>query len=681
MTNRFLVIDYETRSACDITKSGAFEYAAHESTEILCAAFVVGTKAELKTAPVRLWSPIVPGTAQYFSQILRELRNPETQLVAHNALFEQVVTRFCFGRKLMPSRPELQNIHPSRWVCTASLARSHGLPGKLALAGEALGLSEQKDNEGHRLMLKLSKPRRLTEKQLFDTWDGSEDYQRLFNYCEQDVRAEVDLFLSLPDLPAKERKLWVMDQEMNLRGFEVDRGLAQNASRLIGEESVRLTREISHLTAGAVSAPTQRARILKWLEGQGVQIANLQAKTVRDTLREGRLSSDVLRVLEIREELSRSSTAKYDAFLARSAFDGRARDNLIFFGAHTGRSSGTGVQPQNLPRGTLGQADVEAAIPLIAHEDFNLVRDLYPSPMQLLASMLRSVITAPEGKLLYVGDFATIEVRVLFWLCGHEAGLAAFRRGEDLYLQAASQIYGRDLRDLKAAYDAGEAKAKLQRQLGKTVVLGAGFGIGAKKFKMACDAQGIEVSEDLASRAVQGYRKLHWPVPAFWKASEQAAIAAVRNPGRRFRAGKIVYGTDGRFLTAELPIGRKLHYLEPKVEIENSIYGPRPKLSYRSVNPVTRKFEREGQWGGVLVENSVQAVARDCLMEALLALDATGAFTPILTVHDEIVCEGSGGKFQDADLDLFTSTMSRVPTWAEGLPMRVEVWKGKRYRK
>src|SRR5690606_35648266 len=377
MNERFLVLDYETFSEHDLKKAGAFEYAVHKSTEILCAGYAIGTCEELKNAEVKLWSPIETFRDKYganFGPLLHGLMDPSITIVAHNALFEQVITRFVFGMKYMYSKKYLQQIPIERWVCTAALARSIGIPGKLEHANAALNLFHQKDKEGHRLMLKLSKPRRPSKKDPSTRHTKKEEYERLFEYCVQDVRSEIDLFLNLPPLPEKERKFWVIDQRMNLEGFKVDRQLVRGALKLMSQETSKLDSKMQSITNGQVSSARQRDAVLKFLKSEGVIMPDLQAGTVRDALADERLSniSDVAqKVLEIREAASKSSTAKYQAFEIRSRFDGRARDNTIFFGAHTGRQSGTGLQPQNLFKTVIEQEDLEAALPLIQRADYH----------------------------------------------------------------------------------------------------------------------------------------------------------------------------------------------------------------------------------------------------------------------------------------------------------------------
>lgn len=674
---KYLVLDYETYSECDLKKAGAFEYSVHKTTEILCVSYAIGTKEDLKTTPVFTWSPSSKDdNAHIRLRVLAfALKDPTIEIVAHNALFEQVITKNVLSRY---TKEPIKEIPVSRWHCTAAMSRAIGIPGKLELAGEALNLFNQKDKEGHRLMLKLSKPKKASKKDPSLRHTDEADMKRLIEYCVQDVRSEIDLFLTLPPLHPKEREIWLLNQKMNLNGFAVDRALVKGALKLIAKETKSMDAEIKKLSNGRIESARQRDEVLKLLKAKGLVLPNLQSKTVKDILAEGEVQGDVKRILEIRDLVSKSSTAKYSAFEIRSRHDGRARDNTIYFGAHTGRESGTGLQPTNLFKTVLPQADLEAAIPLIQRADYHAIKALFPRPMDLYASALRSCIVAKDGHTLDVGDFATIEVRVLFWLCGNTKGLEAMAQGRDLYIEMAAYIYKVDPKKLYELVKANDPKAKKMRQLGKTVVLGAGFGIGAKKFFQSCLAQGIDISEAMAKVAVDTYRNVHARVPYFWKNIEKAAIMAVKSPGKKFKIGFLVWEKTGDFLTCELPMGRKFHYFKPQVKTEMGLYGESQKLTYMNFNSVTRKFERQTSWGGILTENVVQAVARDFLMESLLNMDKGGIHEPILPVHDEAVAERKEGV---SSVESFEKLMAQVPSWAVGFPLKVEAWSENRYRK
>lgn len=681
---QYLILDYETFSECDLKKAGAWEYSMHPSTEILCVGFKTGTKETLREAPVQLYVPSGDaGTEGAFSNFYQALRNPDVHLVAHNAFFEQVITRNVFGKKLMYSRPELQTIPIERWTCTAATARSFGLPGKLEQVGLALKLTNQKDMEGHRAMLKLSKTRKFSKKNpldFHDTETAETDYESLYLYCMMDIDTETELFLKLPSMTEREREFWILDQKINMRGFHVDRELVTKALPQIAKESKRLDGRVKEMTAGHLNSTRQVAKLKAYLKKLGCDMENLQGDTIRDRLKLGGLDPQAAELLDIRQSSGRSSTSKYTAFEMRSRTDGRARDNLMFYGAHTGRQSGTGLQPQNLFTRTFSQDEVEWAIELVKAGDTEAIEAFFGRPMDVYASLLRSCIVAAPGKVLNVGDFSKVEVCVLFWLAGHTKGIHALNNGIDLYIQMASVIYNLPVDVITKRYKAGEVVALLMRQLGKQTVLGAGFGIGVggEKFLATAQSYGMDIDLRLAQKSVRAYRDLHRPIPIFWSNLEAAAVRAMREPGKRFKIGKLVWQRKGSFLTCQLPIGRKLYYYKPQLRMVPTMYGDKPTLTYWGVDSVTKKFVRQKTWGGKLTENVVQAVARDLLWEATEEVENYTGSDVIVTVHDELIGESDPG---EKHLQDFLTGMGKAPVWAEGLPIQVEGWQAERYRK
>lgn len=690
----FCVLDYETFSEADLKKVGGWEYSVHPSTEILCAAYRIGTRESLREEKTRLWLPSKSDTD--FAGLLQSLRKPDIELVAHNAGFEQMITRNVFGPKYMRSKlAELQSIPIERWHCTAVMSRSIGLPGNLEGAGAALRLPVQKDKEGHKLMLKLSKPRKPTKKDPATRIVDAALYQRLAEYCIRDVDTEVELFLRLPALHPKERRFWVLNQKMNQRGFAVDRKLATQALRLIAHESRRMDARISELTGGALDSARQRDATLKWLKANGVSLPNLQAGTVKEWLIKHQSRKDkAAEILRIRDAISRSSTAKYAGFEMRSRSDGRARDNTLFFGAHTGRDAGTGgIQPQNLFKSVFKhQEDVDAGVELMKAGDRHAIEAIFDKPMELYASALRGCIIAPKGKTLMTGDFATIEVRVLFWLAGEKYGLKQIMDGVDLYCEMAGKIYNRDPKEIKRLYKAGDKEASLMRQLGKQTVLGAGFGIGigGEKFQKAAKQYGMDISLELAQSAVRAYREMYPRIQAFWYSIEEAAKTAVSKPGFvvTMKNG-LVWQLEGRRLTCKLPSGRKISYFRPSLKVPSSLKFNKhliahPQLHYYSVLSPSKVFGETSSWGGKLTENCVQAVARDCLYESLDLIERDGKRLPVLAVHDEIVSEHDSltqPENAEGELSDFLNLMGRCPDWAQGLPVKCEGWAERRYRK
>lgn len=656
----FLILDFETYSVANLKKCGATEYARHPSTEILCMGYLWGSREYLEKATARC-------SETYGLKSLAE--TDRVYFVAHNAGFERAICKYVLGL----------DVPLSRWICTAALARSHGLPGKLEDAALALNLKHQKDSEGHRLMLQMSKPKRPSKKDPSTRYHDPERLTRLMNYCRQDVEVEKELFLKLPPLHPVERKFWFLDQKVNERGFGVDRKLVKNALGLIARETKRNDEEAYRLTDGQVFSTRQTEATISFLnQEEGLPIPNLQAHTVREALIQN-IPPKARRLLELRKNGSRSSTAKYQAFEIRSRTDGRARDNTIFFGAHTGRQSGTGLQPQNLFKTVLPQKDVEVGVDLIRSGDRHAIEALFSFPMDLYASTLRSCIIAAPRHVLDVGDFATIEVRVLFWLAAHKKGLDALTSGKDLYVEMAAHIYGLDPQILSVQHQKGDKGAFQKRQLGKQAVLGAGYGIGigGEKFQATCAKYGIEITQDLASNSVRAYRELHFPIPLFWDHLERGAILALENPGKIYTLRKLSFERSDSWLFVHLPSGRRLKYFQPRIDRTRGLYGERLQLSYMGVKSPSKKWGRISTWGGKLAENVVQAVSADLLFEALGRLEKSGS-KPVLAVHDEIVAERKEGKGSTQE---FIRTMSEVPKWAEGLPLKVEGWSAQRYRK
>jgi DNA polymerase len=581
----------------------------------------------------------------------------------------------------MRSKPELTRIPVERWHCTAAMARSIGIPGSLEGAGAALGLKAQKDKEGHKLMLKLSKPKRPSKSDPSTRHTDPELIRRLAEYCVRDVDAETELFLKLPSLHPKERRFWVLNQKMNLRGFPVDRKLAKGALKLIAYETAKFEKQMHAITSGAVNSARQRDAVLKYMRREGMVLPNLRAQTVREALERGEFPTERAKtILEIRDAIGRSSTAKYRAFEIRSRHDGRARDNTVFFGAHTGRDAGAGLQPQNLFKRVMGQDEVNLGLELMRREDRHAIEALFEKPMDLYASALRGCIIASPEHVLEVGDFATIEVRVLFWLAGHQKGLDALASGRDLYCEMAGRIFRCDPEKIRKLYKAEDTDGIFKRQLGKQTVLGGGFGIGVngEKFQATCKQYDMDIEIELAKRAVRAYREEHPRIPVFWTNIERAAVMACQNPGKRYKLGFLIWERQGDFLTCTLPIGRKLSYYKPKLELVRTPYGDKPRLSYLGLRSPSKTFGRISTWGGKLTENCVQAIARDLLYEVLLRLEESGKRAPVLAVHDEIVAER---KKEACSLSEFINTMAKAPEWAKGLPVKVEGWCEERYRK
>jgi len=647
-----IYIDFETRSEVDIKKSGAWVYSLHPSTEILCMA------VKQYDSEVYLLKPEELDLNKPSTLTLPSVIRCGTLVEAHNAFFEKAI-----WQNIMVKRYGWPEIKPEQWRCSASVAAYHALPRSLGGAGKILGLSTIKDDEGKRVMLQLSKPKPRVGG-FFEQQEYPEKFQTLYDYCKSDVEAEYAIANKLGGLPNRELKVWQLDQKINERGVHIDIDAVNKSLKILGEYSEKLEKELDILTEGKITTVGQRARILEWCKERGEELSGLTKADVEQALKTVK-DAKVKRVLEIRQALSKTSTAKYEAMKNSCAPDGRIRDVLMYHGASTGRWSGKLVQFQNLPRGNI--KDMATAIKLIKQGSASSIEMLTDDVMGFMSSAIRGMVCAPQGKKLLVADFAAIEARVLGWLAGSEKMLNQFRNGEDLYKDMASKIYRVDVKDITAE----------QRQLGKAAILGAGYGMGAPKFYETCLSWGIKVHEGLAKTAINTYRQTYHHVRQLWYDQEKAAHTAVRT-GNRVECGKTIWFMQDDFLKCQLPSGRCLHYYKPELKMKQNDWGESMELSYLAEK--MGKAFRNGTYGGKLVENITQAVARDLMADAMLRIEDEG-FNIVLSVHDELVAEVPQQTTLQNPLERFCNLMAATPNWAKDCPVAAEGWEGINYKK
>ena len=622
-------IDFESRSQCDIWTTGAYRYAEDPSTEVLCLAWAIDN------------SPIqgVIGKHGLLTALdtLNTLIRSGAEFHAHNAFFE----RSMWKHKLVPIG--FLPIPIVSWRDTAAKVSAHALPRQLEKAALALGCKSQKDMEGNKLMRALC------------TTTGpipQEKLERLLLYCKRDVETEREIDTKLPDLIPSEQRVWCMDQYINDTGVTIDTQAVQNAITLADQESKMLNKELFQLTGGLINAGTQTIAIKNFLERKGVVLPNMQKSTVKQAIQNA--GGDTLRILQLRQQLSLTSIAKYSALASAVCADGRVRDTLIYHGASTGRWTGKLVQVQNLVKATIKPSDIDVAIRILRDrpDGFSCVYDT----LATLSSCIRGMFVPSAGKSMFITDFAAIEARVVMWLAGETGGLKMFAERDenpevpDIYVRMAAMI-----------------SPNATRQLGKQTVLGCGFGMGVKKFIETCEKYEVPITDELANRAVSTYRKTFSAVPRFWYALEDAAKKCVTS-GKPVQCGKVSWKMEGEFLRMVLPSGRTLAYHHPKINVEG-------ELTYLAVNSLTNHYEVEHNWGGGLVENATQAVARDIMVESMFRILKAG-HTILFTVHDELVTECK----EDTEANVVT-IIRQVPTWAQGCPINAECKKVRRYQK
>lgn len=676
----FAVIDFETFSEADLKSVGAFEYSKHPSTEILVVAWKIGTRKELSEGRGKtgVYFPYEwdIGYTSDFKTFLQIMLDGNIKLVAHNAFFEQCISRNIFAERLMYSKEhELkEKLKPSRFIDTMAQAKMMSFPGRLELAAKHAGLKNQKDMEGNRLTLKWAKPRKPTKHNPSTRHDCPKEFKRIVEYCIRDIEVEVELFCKLPMLPKSEQRLWVLDQQINMRGVKVDRKMVKKLLSLIDEEESRLLGEIKEETYGEIDSLNKFDAILSYFESEGHKLPNFDKEAVAKALENEDIVGTPRRILEIRQELGQSSLKKLPKFESQSRFDGRLRGQFVYSGAaQTGRWAGRDCQLQNLYRPNIKGREYDFFCDVFKKEDAATIYQLYGSILKTMPSAIRGCIVAEKGHVLHVADYNAIEPRVLFWLSGEEEGLSAFRDKRPIYEEMAAMIFNNSLTGIQEL-----GKESFERFIGKQSVIGFGYQMGAPTFcKQNEKLIGRPIPKNLGERAKTSYRAKYKKVVKLWAALEKAAIAAVQRPGTPFETNMVTYIVEGDFLRCYLPSGRAIAYHRPHVKYEEAPWGDMmPKLCFYGESKVS--WVRMTTYGGSLAENITQAVSRDLLANAMFNVRKEG-FKPVLHAHDELGSESKIGS--GLTQEFYESLMLDLPRWAEGLPVAVEGYEAVRYRK
>jgi DNA polymerase len=646
---RDLHLDFETYCDLDLRKVGIHQYVNHASFRVLAVAWKLDGQTTRKAYLARYAPP------QWVPHDLRQaLQNPDVQGHAWNAAFETAV----LGR--------LGVFVANPLSCTMQRALAYGLPGRLETAAAALGTARQKDMAGHRLMLKMSRPLKPGA----PAWTVA-DFQTLAAYCAADVEAEAAISAVIPELPADEAELSRLDAAMNTGGALGVDLLRVSHLKTVAEAAEKVdAARCAVLTGGAVTSPgTQTARVLAWLEAQGVTLPDTQRATIEDALRgiPKRMADSKLQrmceVLEIRLRMARASTRKLQRMVDMSdGYDNALRGQFQFCGAgRTGRWSGRGVQVQNLPRVPKGFSPdlfVDMAGRASVHKEEALLDALASAPvLDCVSWSLRSCLKATDdAKILWSFDFSQIEARVLAWLAGQQDVLGVFASGADVYVWAASQFGSTD------------------RQLGKVLILALGFGMGAIKLReTAFKNYGVELTASQAERFKTEWRAANARITQFWAEMDFAAKSAVLNLRQVYAVGGsgVAFQCTSKTLQMRLPSGRVLYYHAPRLDQATG------SLVYWG-SEVGGRWVEQRTWGGKLAENATQAVARDIMAEAMLRGWRRAALVPCMTVHDELVYAVTD-KATTADLQGLEALMLEPPPWAGGLPLAGENKSMRRY--
>lgn len=612
---RTLYLDTESRCALDIRKTNAYRYVEHPSFRLLMIAYA------LDNEPVRL----VDDPADLYD-VVQELVDGAVdgryRLLAHNSGFDRVAISSFLGM------PVGSYLDPELWYDSMVRAANAGYPQGLDKLGKALGV-KPKDSAGTLLINTFSKPNRKGEWN--DRHSHPEKWADFGAYCVNDVETMREACQWLPDQSPQERAVWLADQRINDRGVRVDVPMAHAAIQAATENKASARSEVIALTG--VENPGSVQQLLTWFSEQGREIGDLRADTVKEQLTIPELPADQRRVLELRQELALSASAKYDACVNQVNSDGRLRGQTRYYGAHTGRWGGRGVQLQNLPRASLGDREPLALV--------DLMNGLGATPNELKA-LVRPLLLGP----LTVVDYSAIEARVLAWLAGEQWVLDAFRNGQDLYVETARRF--------------GEG---FTRQHGKVTVLALGYGgsVGALR------NMGAQGTDDELLPLVRLWRNANPKIRQYWYdlwdafryGGEAGPVKVHRSKGIR----NVVLPSGREIVYRGIHRGTQSYYNEETGETET--------------REVTKFHHPTGKvptlWHGTVAENVTQAVARDLLAYSLPELEKLAVPT-VAHVHDEIVVEGDY-------LEIVCDVMTKNPPWADGLPLNVDGKLRQRYTK
>lgn len=655
-----LSIDIETKSSEDIKSVGAYKYARAEDFEILLFAYKVDdtdTKIIDFTA-----------TEKIPEEIISALSDKSVIKHAYNASFEW----YCLNITGIKTPID-------QWRCTMIHAMYCGYPAGLGATGEAIGIPEdkQKLKEGKALINYFCKPCKPTKVNGGRTWNLPEHdpikWSNFKRYCIQDVEAEyiIGEALKLYPVPLSEEIQWQYDTLMNARGARVDTKLIEGSNYVDENIKAQLTKKAKELTG--LSNPNSTSQLLAWLRSNGIDVDNTTKATVQDLL-DGDLPSNIRRVLELRQQLGKSSVAKYKKMVETLCDDDRIRGLSQFYGASaTGRWAGRLVQIQNLPRNSMKTLDVARKAVISKNIDF--LKMVYTNIPDVLSQLVRTAFIPSEGNKLVVADFSAIEARVIAWLAGETWVNEVFATHGKIYEATASNMFHVPFEKIKK----GNPEYSL-RQKGKVATLALGYqgGVGAL---IAMNAVKMGIPEDELPDIVNRWRRANPNIVGLWSAVDKALINVIStaepqviHKGVRFEfIGDNTY--NQRFLTVELPSGRKLYYADPRIVEGGSRFG-NDAVFYKSLNQTTKKYELTATYGGKMTENIVQAIARDCLAETLTRLN-NEKLNYIFHVHDEVIIDAS----KDLTVDYVCDLMSEPIQWAKGLVLRAAGFESEYYMK
>jgi DNA polymerase len=704
-------LDYESRSLADLPKVGAFRYANDPSTMILCAAIAEGDNEPL------IWRCDQTPSKEVVSMLRSVSQNPnDTLIYAHNAQFEFAISEALWEKTFHLPKPQLH-----QWRCTAAMGRRAALPSSLKRLAEALKLIQQKDDKGADLIRKFSIPQKKTGK-FIEPEDEPGAFQAFVDYCIQDVRVEKEIHKKLHsfELTGFPLQTFLLDLKINARGFPVNLDALRKADKLVQKESEKLTEEFRALTG---INPTQGEKFKEWLAERGSPLANLKAETLEEILEDVEFdeNSEVGRALTLKKRIGFASLKKIKTMLACAGpHDNRVRGTLTYHGAGTGRWSASLVQPQNFKRPATYMESLSglAYDNIIGGCDSAWLAENYGPPLEVVASCIRHFIQ--DDKPMLSMDYSSIEARLLAWQAGEQWKLDIFNSHGKIYEASACQMFGMQMSEFDE-YKKEHGKNHPMRQKSKAGELGCGYmGSEGALIKMGALKQGLK-EEDLPE-IIRQWREANPAIAKMWRDIDLASKSAIKNPSKVFNFGRgcsfFTAKTAGmNYLFLKLPSGRKIAYPQPelvpvlywqeekiqKIEQEQpdgtkkivtkilkgahkKIFNPTPKQidTVRSKCPKAKlgeaitifsKIKDSQQWGRVSVyagsfcNNQIQGIAGDFMALGALNAEAAG-YQVYLLIHDEILGAYEPEKGQSPEG--LEALMTKLPEWAEGMPLAAE---------
>lgn len=660
------LIDIETYCEADIKKCGLYRYVSDPSFEILLIAWATDEGSGFGETKL---ADLASGDS-FPQELLDDFKDSNVTLIAHNAAFERV----SFSRYLQQHYPGQYLkpgtfLSPNNWICTMVMAASLTLPMALKDVGEVLRTTQQKDEEGKRLIKLFSAPCKPTKSNGGRTRNLPhhlpEDWAKFKYYCIQDVNTEVDIYKRLKRFPMPDREWhhYRVNERINDRGVRIDTKLVRQAITCDLLLSDAMTTKAYELTG--LENPNSVSQLKTWLDERGISMDTLGKKNVTEMIGEldkNGVDAEAMDMLKLRLQMAKSSVKKYQAAERCVCPDGRARGLFQFYGAsRTGRYSGRNIQLQNLPQNHISTLD--EARTLVKMGCFDMVESIYGNTPDVLSQLIRTMLIPRNGCEFIVADFSAIEARVLAWEAGEQWVLDAFKNGEDLYCATASQMFHVPV--VKHGIN-GDL-----RQKGKIATLACGYG-GSSGALISMGALQMGLKEEELPEIIDSWREANPKIVQYWWDVEKAAMQAFKTGGRQ-DIGRISFAFSSGTLWMVLPSGRKLAYLVPKQQPNR--FG-RMSLTYEGVGQ-NHKWARQETYSGRLVENATQAIARDILAEAMDRIEDEG-LNIVAHVHDEVIIEAPKGKYTVEEI---CRLMAANPDWCDGLPLAAAGYKGDYYFK